>query len=105
MCVLVSLAAGNDKKVVVNISRSVLARACQDGGVSLMGVTCLMSCTFLYHASTLLLYLCIFSIESIKYTQLTQICKSMLHLFKKKNYLDIHICILVLNNLNFSNIF
>lgn len=81
MCVVVSIAAGNDRKVVVNISRSVLTRACQDGGVSLMGVTCLMYCTFLYHASTLLLYLCIFS-ESIKYTQLTQTCNSMLHLIK-----------------------
>ena len=55
MSVMVSTVVGNDKKVIVNISKRVLTRACQDGLVSRRGVSCLMSCTFLYHASTLLL--------------------------------------------------
>lgn len=58
--------AGNDKRLCVNISRNALVQAWQDGRMSLMRRSWLMSCTFLYHSSTLLLwYLCIFS-ESIK---------------------------------------
>lgn len=67
---LVATVAGYDGKVLVMISEDaligVLTQACQDGWMSLNRGRWLMSCTFLYHASTLLTrYLCIFS-DSIK---------------------------------------